>query len=112
MLYWCFPIGNREVLGHLDDSDLLEALPVEFLGNDLAGGATLVKQQNLGPLVHLFQGCNLQSSYLQHVHHLSGCWGHTAHAGNGDTLDNNNPASPAVEHVTSDAPGATMFLNI
>ncbi len=38
---------------HLDDSDLPEALPAQLLGNNLAGAAAFVKQQNLGSLIYL-----------------------------------------------------------
>ncbi len=44
---------------HLDDPDFLEAFPAELLCNDLASAASLIKQQNLGPFVHLLQRCNL-----------------------------------------------------
>ena len=56
---------------HLNDSDPLEALSAQLLGNGFAGGTTLVQQQDRGPLVNLLEGRNLQSSDLQQEVHIS-----------------------------------------
>lgn len=56
---------------YLNDSDPLEALPAQLLGNGFAGGTTLVQQQDRGSLVNLLEGRNLQGSDLQQEVHIS-----------------------------------------